>query len=243
VWPLLPLTWSLWLVAPPQAVEGSFWELSPSAAIDDARNKHRWVLLYFPSPKDDRDPPQIRDAALLARLSRRAVGARARSREVRALVKRYRVEKLPAVVFLDPFGNPVGRLEEKWSGRDMVSRLSNLDRQLESLLEHLDRMTLQAEKSLKNNEISRATGISRKILEHSREGFPQRARAHEVLDSVLELGERSLIKILAQEGLVPDRQLIQELSHLEERFSQLESFQARLSKERNRLRTRKIGGR
>ncbi|MBI4583610.1 MAG: hypothetical protein HY717_06280 [Planctomycetes bacterium] len=217
----------------------SFWNHDPAEALELARESGRWSVLFFPATAQQ-DLPLV-PGSQLAWLVRRAVGAKVGAAEVKALRAEHRIDAFPAAVLVDPFGNALPALESEEALKDLWSQLQALDNRLKSLIADLDKKAAQAERSLAGGDFAAAHASSLEVLQRSRPGYPPRQRVEEVLKRLDEAADRALLKTLAQEGLIPDRELSRQLAGLAGRFP-MKGMQERLRREKERLEDRHIGG-
>ncbi len=161
--------------------------------------------------------------------------------EVQALRVEHQIDAFPAVVLVDPFGNALPALVSEESLKDLWSQLQTLDNRLKSLLADLEKKAAQAERSLASGDYAASHAVSLEVLQRGRTGYPPRQRAEEVLRRIEEEADRTLLRTLSQEGLIPDRELARQLAGLAGRFP-IKYFQDRLRREKERLEDRKLAG-
>lgn len=227
------------------AYAGGFWDRTVTQAIKESAEGAQWILVYFPSPLDREDPPQVTAFPPPGTQDGLFIGARVRADEVSALLKKYNVGELPALVVLDPYGTPRRLWEVRWTVRSVVRNVTLLNRQLRKLLVEIDRKATAAENAFGEKKYTESIAICREVIRkapRSERRVTARERVLALEAKMLAVANGELLDVLAREGLIADRELELKLVKLETKFGGLLPFEQRIAREKARLKGRKIGG-
>lgn len=245
---LLLLGLSLALVVPagagprdPVPQVEAFWSPTLEQALERARAERRWVLVFFEAPFAERLPTLRTDLQLVQALESLAVGATINSESVEQARKDYGIERVPALVLLDPDGRALRTWERRMDRgevyRILVERRDLRDRQVA----RLEAAATRGAEALERDDLP---DLAREL--QSVEGLryslaPRGELLGKLRRELVERLDRQLLQTLALEGIEGDHRVIRRLKQLEKQTS-FEPFNRRVRRQIERMEARKIVG-
>jgi hypothetical protein len=224
--------------APAPAVDA--WDETLAGALSLAAEDGLPILLYFPPARPSETPPAVRDPGALRKAARELHLARARSEEVKDLLARFHLNRVPALVLLDRKGGAVDRWETALT-QAVWTQVGKAVRRLREAEGEASRASAEAEGRLAGGNYAAALAAAARARARAREGYPELETAAKVEAAVLERSGIEITKALAAEGLVSDRKLAENLREIRERIPH-PRVSARIDRELERIRARSIGG-
>jgi hypothetical protein len=206
-----------------------------------AQARRQPLILYFPSPRTGQDPPGILHWP--AHIGRPAplVGVQVSADEILALKERFRVTRLPALLFLDRREQVAARWEGSLPPEPAAAVLQAV-RKL-GRKEAEERRTLEEARRL---EAAGDVGAAHRKAAPLWQGVTAApeilAEARALEGRLLGIQRQALREALAAEGLVADDAILKSLEALRRRTPDA-SVLAELEGELRRLRTTSIAGR
>lgn len=201
-----------------EAVElgGIQWAPSYAVGLVRARKAGRPLLVYFPPTGNGSPPAVLRRASRAMGSPASAEPVQVAAREVAAVLKRFRVRKLPALLVVDQRENVVARWEGEISGHfwsDFAGSLRKLRRRQQGAQEQLD----AARRFMADGRVDGALGRVAPLVQNLSTPLGVFQRARQLETEIVRAQMAGLLEVLAGEGLLPDRRLALQLRRLRSR--------------------------
>ncbi len=198
------------------------------------------VLLIFPAGRAADASSTLDDKAGLRRAQAKFHVARVRAADLPALLERFQVKRVPAVLLLDRHGGTW----ERWEPAIPTDLWAQVDRssvRLKTLEEEVARSLAASRAALERKDYAGALAGARKVKARARPGSSEPDAASAVEADVLARAGEEIRRALAGEGITSDQEILADFKRLRGSFPQPE-VQSLIDRETARIRSRPVGG-
>ena len=189
------------------------WRDSYSEGLSAAREARRPLLVYFPPVSTEGEPSAMRGAARALGAPPLVEGVRVGAAEVRALLDRFEVKRIPCLILLDRRENVVARWEGPLPG-DLWTSLKAILRKMERRDREMEKEALEALGSARDGNAETAYRKVAPILASPVASPEAIAAAREVEAILVRRVWGRLLEILAREGIRADADVLADLEAL-----------------------------